>query len=163
MKELENFISYFPEVELPVILSDDSLTLISATNDVIPAHYLSQFVGAWEANLESEFIEIVPCFKLTLEDKKVNSLVYWKGDILKYEFILVTFDEGGKLIDRKVLCGTLVEGSIIKKSVANIDIDKIIHIVASAYDTSSGEFSPASSQNFAMEIMPNGEIVFMKE
>ena len=73
---------------------------------------------------------------------------------------MVTLNEQHAVISRKPICGTIVEGDIIKKSVARIDEESIIHIAAGAHHADS-EFLAQQSQPFAMEIMANGEIAFM--
>ncbi len=163
MKDFEKFISYFPIVELPILLSDDALTQISANNDILPELFIHDFIGKWEANMESEFLEFLPCIQLKMENEKIKCIVYWRGDILKYDFVLVTLDNEANLIDRKVICGTQVDGDIIKRSVASIEADNIINIVAGAFDSKNGEYNALASQNFAMEVLANGEIAFMKE
>jgi hypothetical protein len=163
VKELKTLLSFFPEVELPITLTDDSLTHINATNDLLPEALLQEVFIRYEENIGSDFFEIMPCFKLKMIDEKIAAIVYWRGDLLKYEYIILTLNQSGDIIDKKVLCGTVIEGDIVKKSVASIDPDFGIHIVAGAYDSSiSQEYDATASQSFSMELLPSGEIIFMK-
>jgi hypothetical protein len=160
MSDLESFLSYFPEIVPPITLTEDSIDHINATNDPLPFYLVNKFIESWEVidESESEFIEYVPCLKLP-KLNKFHSLIYWKAGLLKYDFILANIDETGQLIQRKTLCGTIVENELIKKSVANIDEDYIIHIVAGAHKTTEIGYDASYSQTFSMEIMANGEIV----
>ena len=69
----------------------------------------------------------------------------------------------GELIERKVIASTLVDGDIIKKSVATIDPDWIIHIVAGANKAESIEYNADQSQAFNMELLSDGQIIFNLE
>lgn len=157
MTLFETFLSFFPEIEPPVTLTDESIDHISATNDALPEQLIQAFIKKWDTLEDDEFTEFVPCFKWNIE--KINCIIYWKAGLLKYEYFLVTADDNGNMINKKSLCGTIVEGDIIKKSVARIEDENIINIVAGAnFDTK--EYSGEQSQSFSWEIMANGEIVF---
>jgi hypothetical protein len=163
VKELKTLLSYFPDVELPVTLTDDSLTHINATNDLIPEALLLEVFVKYEETIGSEFVEIMPCFKIKMVDEKIHALVYWRGDLLRYEFIILTLNQDGSIIDKKVLCGTVIDGNIVKKSVANIDPDYGIHIIAGAYNSAiTNTYDGTASQSFSMELLPTGELIFMK-
>lgn len=160
MSDLEAFLSYFPEIVPPITLTEDSIDHINASNDPLPFYLIKTFIESWEVidESEAEFIEYVPCLKLP-KLNKFHSLIYWKAGLMKYDFILANIDETGQLIQRKTICGTMVENELIKKSVANIDEDYIIHIVAGAHKTDEIGYDASYSQTFSMEIMTNGEIV----
>jgi hypothetical protein len=158
-KNIHKLLSYFPEVVPPVTLTDESIDHISATNDAIPAELLSEFIVVWDGEEMDEFTEYVPCFKLPKHENYL-ALVYWKASLLKYEYILATIDKNAELINKNTICGTIVEGDIIKKSVASIDEEMVIHIVAGAQNTND-LYHPDHSQNFTMEIVDNGEIAFL--
>ncbi len=162
MKEIDSFLSFFPEVELPITLTDESIDHISAANDALPQGLIDMFIEKWEIIESDEFTEYVACFKLPKIDK-INCVIYWKASLMRYEYVIVTFDEKGTLIARKPLCGTIVEDDIIKKSVASIDEEYIINIVAGVHNTSKADYDGSMSQSFAMEVIANGEIVFMSE
>lgn len=145
---------------MPVTLTDESVDVINASNDPLPASLTAAFIQVWEGGEEAdEFTEYMPCFRFK-PNKDIMAMVYWKASLMRYEFILVTLDEKHRLISRKPICGTLIEGDIIKKSVARIDEEFIIHIAAGAHHADV-EYMAQQSQSFAMEIIANGEIAFM--
>jgi hypothetical protein len=162
MTDIDSFLSFFPEVAPPITLTDESIDHISANNDALPFPLIDLFLLKWEGVEIDEFTEYVPCFKFP-KIGNITCLVYWKAALLRYDFNMVTIDEKGNLIALKPLCGTIVEDDIIKKSVASIDEDFIIHIVAGAHKTNNSDYDGSYSQSFSMEVMANGEIVFMTE
>jgi len=158
---LQDLLSFFPKVELPVTVSDDSIATFDSMNKVLAKEIVETFIIPWEAGQPiDEYTEFVPCFMLPEIDDDYHALVYWKGGLLKYEFLLVTLSKKtGKLISRKNIAGTIADDKLVKKSVAQIDEDLIIHIMAGA--SPDGEtYDPEASQAFNMEIMSTGDIIF---
>jgi len=144
-------------MELPIIVSDDYLSEYESNADPFPQVFIDEVLLDWEKEAD-EFTEFIPCFRLPKEEK-FNSVVYWKGALLRYDFILVTLDKNGDLINKKSIASTIVNDNVIKKSVASIEPDLIINIIAG--QTLDGEEYDASmSKAFAMEILPSGEIIF---
>ncbi|MBP6234967.1 MAG: hypothetical protein KA270_00210 [Saprospiraceae bacterium] len=157
MSKLEKILHYFPETELPVLISEDHLSEFEINSDPFPQVFIDEVLLDWEKDAD-EFTEFIPCFRLPKEEK-FNAVVYWKGALLKYDFVLVTLDKNGELINKKSIASTIVNDNVIKKSVASIEPDLIINIVAG--QTLDGEEYDASmSKAFAMEILPTGEIIF---
>lgn len=153
-------LQFFPEVELPVVFTDETLNVFSKENSPIPNTIIQTIISEWEGTLD-DYTEIVPCV-LVDSNEDYHAVVYWKGGLLKYEFILVTLDakaESPTLISRKVIGSTITEKGLIKKSVASIDPDLIIHIIAGA-GTAEGTYSADQSQAFTMEIQTTGDILF---
>lgn len=157
MSKLERILHYFPETSLPVLVSEDHLSEYEAESDPFPQAFIDEILLDWEKEAD-EFTEFIPCFKLPKEEK-FNAVVYWKGGLLRYDFILVTLDKNGEMISKKSIANTIVNDLIIRKSVASIEPDLIINIIAG--QTLDGEEYDASmSKAFAMEILPSGEIIF---
>jgi hypothetical protein len=157
MSKLERILHYFPETELPVLISEDYLSEYELNSDPFPQAFIDEVMMEWEKEID-EFTEFIPCVRLPKEEK-YEAVIYWKGGLLKYDFILVTLDKKGELISKKSIASTVVNDNIIKKSVASIEPDHIINIVAG--QTLDGEDYDASlSKAFAMEILPTGEIIF---
>jgi hypothetical protein len=157
MSKLEKILHYFPETELPVLISEDHLSEFEINSDPFPQVFIDEVLLEWEKDAD-EFTEFIPCFRLPKEEK-FNAIVYWKGALLRYDFVLVTLDKNGELINKKSIASTIVNDNVIKKSVASIEPDLIINIVAG--QTLDGEEYDASmSKAFAMEILPTGEIIF---
>jgi hypothetical protein len=157
MSKLDKILHYFPETELPIIVSDDYLSDYETNADPFPQVFIDEILLDWEKDAD-EFTEFIPCFRLPKEEK-FNTVVYWKGALLRYDFIMVTLDKNGELINKKSIASTIVNDNVIKKSVASIEPDLIINIIAG--QTLDGEEYDASmSKAFAMEVLPTGEIIF---
>ena len=157
---VSELLQFFPDVELPVVFTDETLNVFSQENPPIPNTIIQTVIAEWEGELD-EFTEVIPCV-LVDSNEDYHAIAYWKGGLLKYEYILVTIDareETPTLISRKVIGSTITENEIIKKSVASIDPDMIIHIIAGA-GSAKGEYSADQSQAFTMEIQTTGDILF---
>lgn len=157
--DVEVLLKYFPEVELPVTFSDDYINTFSRTNEPLPQSVIQEYLMRWEDEEEvSEYTEFIPCIKVP-DTEEYHAIVYWKGGLLKYEFILATLDKSGLLIDRKVIASTLSDNATVRKSVAKIDEDLIIHIMAGENEAGTA-YDPDKSQGFTMELIPTGDIIF---
>ena len=154
---LKEFLSFFPKVELPVSLSEDKIEVFSKNNKVFPPAALHEFIHEWDAT-NDDFTEFIPCFQIDAEGD-FKAIVYWKGGLLKYDYYLVTLSKKGELIARKTIASTIVEDHVVKRSVALIDEDLIIHIVAGQSEDGN-KYQPDSSQAFNMEISVTGDILF---
>ncbi len=156
---LEDLLGFFPEVELPIDITEDLVMTAETVNKVLPASIIEKYIVAWEKEEEfDEFTEFVPILKIN-ETEEFHAIVYWKGGLMRYEYILVTLDKLGNLISRKPIGSTLSDGVTVKKSVSRIDEDLIIHIMAGE-NMANGKYDPSNSQAFNMEIMHTGDIIF---
>lgn len=159
IKEFKSFISYFPEIELPVTITEESILEFSKFNKPLAQALIEQIIVPIENNEIDEYTEFTPCLQLPPTDD-YYAVIYWKGKLLAYEYILATFDKAGNLICRKVISGTRVEGDKVIQSVCNIDEDLIIHIIVGGQAQQSSKYDPQSSQAMSMEILSSGDIIF---
>lgn len=160
MSKLDKILHYFPITELPVMVSEDHLPDFEAEADPFPQVFIDECLLLWEPDAD-EFTEFIPCFRLP-SDEKFESVVYWKGALLRYDFVLVTLDKKGEVIGKRSIASTIVIDNIIKKSVASIEPDLVINIIAG--QTLDGEEYDANmSKAFAMEILATGEIIFVMD
>jgi hypothetical protein len=143
------------------VLSEDTIEGIKLEAQPISELLLQSIMSNFESEID-EFSEFIPCFRLPDTDQYIG-LIYWKASLLKYEYVLVTLNSKSyQMISRKVICGTIVSGEILKKSAAYIDEERIIHISAGAI-IAGNTYDPANSQAFYMEIMEDGTIIFHNE
>lgn len=160
MQDIERILFYFPETELPVMVSEDYLADFEAAASPFPQAFIDEVMIAWEKE-QDEFTEYMPCFRLPPQEKYI-ALVYWKAALLSYDFVLITLSKRGELISRKVIASTIVRDNRISKSVASIDPDMIISIMAGQSDADS-DYEAATSKAYSMEILPTGEVIFNNE
>ena len=132
---IDDFLSFFEEVELPILLSEDTIHHIKDVTKPLPQVLIDEYITRWEPTLD-EFTEIIPCFSLPRQ-QQYRGIIYWKASLLRYEYIIVNLDQSDTMIDE----------------------DLIIHIQAgAAYDSTN--YDPDSSQSFSMEILDSGDILF---
>ena len=156
---LEELLGFFPEVELPIEVTEELVNTAESVNKVLPAAMIEAFFTQWENKEDfDEFTEFVPILRIK-EAEEFHALLYWKGGLMKYEYIMVTLDKNGNFITRKPIASTLSDGNTVKKSVAKIDEDMIIHIMAGENEA-DGNYDPSRSQAFNMEVLFSGDIIF---
>lgn len=157
--QLEDLLGFFPKVELPIEITEDLVMTAETVNKVFPTEIIEEFIVKWEGGEDfDEFTEFVPILRIQ-DAEEFFALVYWKGGLMKYEYILVTLDKLGNFIARKPIASTLSDGKTVKKSVSKIDEDMIIHIMAGE-NMVNGKYDPSRSQAFNMEILFSGDIIF---
>ena len=158
-KSFQEFLGFFPEVELPIEVTEELVNTADSVNKVLPAAIIEEFIVKWEGNQDfDEFTEFVPILRIR-DAEEFHALLYWKGGLMKYEYILVTLDKNGNFITRRPIASTISDGNTVKKSVAKIDEDMIIHIMAGENEV-DGKYDPSRSQAFNMEILYSGDIIF---
>ena len=155
----QQFLSYFPTIELPVHLTDDSLSVFSKENVPIPSQIVADYIAIFDNTEQDEYTEYIPCFSIQ-EGDAFNAVVYWKAQLMNYEYHIVTFDKKGNFITGKVIGGTISNGKSLIKTVATIDEDWIIHIVSGEDDAQSPNYNPENSKSYSMEILSTGDIIF---
>jgi hypothetical protein len=160
--KLEEFLDFFPIIELPVTLSEDSIIHIQKINKVFPEPVLDTTIRKWEKVEADEFTEYVPCFTAARKEKFVI-IVYWKASLTGFEYFAVTLGYDFQLIDRKQISSMLYTGEHVKSSVVHIDEDLTFHVVAGISSRNSDSFDPGKTQAFHFEIDPQGEFIFLKE
>ena len=154
----EQFLALFPVLPLPITLTEELAIEFSKENDVLPAAAIEQFILPMEPDAD-ELTEFVPCFRIP-KTEHFHALVYWKAGLLRYEFVLLTFTHKGVLIDYRSLAGTFAEGNTVTQSVATIDEDWVVTIVAGQAPAERGALYDASgSKTIILEVAPNGAII----
>jgi len=157
--ELEALLNHFPVITPPITLSAEVTHKFSAANRPLPAKLISETIAKWDTF--DEYTELVPCFQLDTESS-YYAIVYWKGGLLTYEYILATISKENILISKKVIAGTLSDGRSVVNSVANIDEDLCIYTAVG--EQKEGEnFQATESKVYKFEILPDGQINASRE
>ncbi len=157
--ELEALLNHFPVIAPPITLSEEVTHKFSAENPPLSPELISKTFANWDTF--DEYTELIPCFQLDTEGS-FYALVYWKGSLLSYEYILITLTEENILINKKVIAGTLSNGVTIKTSVATIDEDLCIFSAVGETKVED-EFDAQQSTAYKFEILPDGNIHTSKE
>jgi len=154
------FLQFFPELELPVILTADAHHEFSKTNTPLPQPMIQEHLLGEEVEGSTDaYDEYIPCLKIP-ETNSFHALVYFKASLLIYEYFLVTFDLDGKPIAREKIGGMLTEGEQIHRAIPTISEDWMIHIVEGAAPLDQSNYKPTDSRAFSMELLPDGKIIY---
>lgn len=154
----DEFLEFFPEVELPIVLTEESIHEINKMNKALPAIAIQKFIKIWDQDMD-DFEEFVPCLRFQVS-KGIVAIVYWKATLLSYEYYLLTINNKVDLLSKKIIAGLISNGTDIRRSAATIKEDLTIHIVTGDEKDS---FNAIESKSHYMEIMPEGSIVSFKE
>jgi hypothetical protein len=103
----------------------------------------------------------VPCFRVA-DTKEFYALVYWKAELMSYQYILVTFDKWGQLIGKKAIAGTFSDGMQLTQSVATINEKRQIYVASGQSDASQIDFQAANSSVQRMSILDDGQIALLE-
>lgn len=161
MKKLgfPDFVAKFPPVAMPVTLGEETHHVFGTENAPLSDAMIAQYIHPTEeVTPDDEFTEYVPCFAIDNTEQFI-ALVWWKAELLNYEYVLATFNLKGQLIDREVIAYTRVGEGQVHRAVATIDAELEIHIAEGASPDGNELFDASASQTREMEIMKTGEIV----
>lgn len=158
VQAFNNFLKHFSKEDLPITLSDENIGYFDRKNKPLSEDVIRQFIKPGEEE-DDELTEYVACC-LIPDTKNFHAVVYWKGMMLEYDYILATYNKNGILISKKTIAGVRSDGQNVLRSVATIDEDWVISIVAGEITGKEFLYNPAKSQMMAMELMANGDIIF---
>jgi hypothetical protein len=154
-----DFVAKFPPVTMPATLGEDTHHVFSTENDPLSDELIAQFIHPTEEVVpDDEFTEYVPCFAIN-DTKEFIALVWWKAELLNYEYVLATFNQKGQLIDQEVIAYTRVEEGKLHRAVASITSELEIVIALGTSSDNGDSFDPLTSKTLEMEILASGEIV----
>lgn len=151
----------FTPHDLPVTLTEETLTAFQRMNDPIPGQLVEAFFGDGNEPMD-DFTEIVPCFSLP-DTHEFHAIVFWKGELMKYQFVLTTFDLKGNPIASAAIAGLQSDGDTVLRSIATIEEDWKIHIVEGEQGADDEFYAPTSTRAYVMELLSTGEIVMSEE
>ncbi len=152
------FLDLFPEIELPITLTNETQLEFSRHNDPIPAPMIHQILAPIEGCEVDEFTEFIPCFKIP-QTFDIHAIVFWKAGLMNYQYYLATFNKAGQLLDKAVIAGTYSKDDMLIESVATIESDWIIYIVSGKSSTDQNNYDASTSQAFNLELLANGQII----
>ena len=153
------FIKHFSKEKLPITLSDENIHYFDSKNRALGQDVIRRFILQGEPNDDEELTEYIAC-NLVAKTKNFIAVVWWRGSLLAYDYVLASFNKNGILISKKVIAGVRSDGKNVHKSVATIDEDWVVNIVAGSQLESDQEYNAQKSQHTSLELLPTGEIVF---
>lgn len=144
---------------MPVTLGEDTHHVFGKENEPFSDALIAQFIHPLEAvTPDDEFTEYIPCFGIA-DTEQFIGLVWWKAELLNYEYVLATFDLKGKVIGYQSIAGTKVVDGKVYRAVATINEEYEISIAEGFSADGNMLFDASSSKTRFLEILANGEIV----
>ncbi len=116
----KSFKTLFPIASLPLKLHPDDHRKYSKDNKPLSNEKAIDFILDENENQLNEFEEFIACFRIP-QTEKIDAFVYWHGDLLNYQYFLVSFNKKGERIEKIPLSGTIVDGSMLKFSITEIN------------------------------------------
>lgn len=154
-----NFLSRFPEIDLPVTLTDETERELSTRHDPIPPAMVDEFLGTFfPSEFIDEYTEFVPCFRLK-DTQKFHALVVWVAELTKKQFYLITFNEKAEALQSKIIGGMVIAGDKILRTAAHFDEDWLIHTVSGIEETSRDSGLNKETISTVIELLNDGSIV----
>ncbi len=154
-----DFVAKFPPVAMPVTLGEDTHHTFSTENEPLSDEMIAQFIHPTEKVVQDDpYTEYVPCFAID-NTAEFIALVWWKAELMNYEYVLATFNLKGELIGSQVIAQTKVEDGNIYRAVATITGEHEIIIAEGLSAGSDDSFDPSTSRMRELEISESGEIV----
>ena len=155
-----DFLNSFPEVDLPIVLTEDAQAVFSKENTPLTKIMVEQFIVPMDNEID-EFTEYVPCCRIP-KTYDFHAIVLWKGGLMNYEYFLITFDKKGNLIEKKMIAGTQVKGDSLLRTVATIEEDwTIASVVGVASAKDALAYDPATTLDSTLELLPDGKIIVL--
>lgn len=156
----KHFLSFFPEVELPLILSEESSRVFSQENDPLPGDVIEHFIQPFEEIAGDEFTEYVPCARIP-DTYDFHAVIVWRAGLMDYQFLMFCFSKDGSiLLDRKTLAGTYSDGKVLVRSVATVDEDwQILVVTGQSALEEDAAYDASTSKAVNLELLPEGRIV----
>lgn len=152
------FIAKFPPVNLPITLGEETHHVFGIENEPLSDALIESFILPVDQADLDEFTEYVPCFSIA-DTENFVAVVWWKAELLNYEYTLATYTVQGQLIGREVIAGTRVTDGKVFRAVAFINEEYEITIGEGESPDGNQLFDPTTSKTRYLEIMVNGEIV----
>jgi hypothetical protein len=153
------FVAKFPPVNMPVTLGEDTHHTFTLENEPLSPDMIEQYIYPAENNAEDDpYTEYMPCFSIE-EAGPFIALVWWKAELLNYEYSLATFTPKGQLIQRRIIGFTKVADHKIERAVATINEELEITVAMGASFDEQDVYDPGTSRTLNLEIMANGQII----
>ncbi len=152
------FLRFFPVLPLPQQLTEEGQVDFSKGNEILPGDLIEAFILPAEEENPDDLTEFVPCFQIG-ETKDFHAVIYWKAELMSYQYRLVTYDHQGKIITSRVIAGTYSDGETLIQSMAIIEPDWEIIVVSGAKTKADPAFDASTSTTYSLELLPDGKII----
>lgn len=160
--DFEQFVELFPEIELPVTLGEETHLVFSKKNKPLHPLVIQEFIQPLEEKAIGEMTEIIVGFRLP-KTKHFHALVYWRADLMSYQYIIATLNVFGELIDKRTIAGTYSDGFQLTQSAATISDKYIIYVASGQSEVDLAEYEAASTAVQRIKINGDGSLTDLDE
>ncbi|MTB52442.1 hypothetical protein [Lewinella sp. W8] len=153
------FLEQFPELELPLNLTEETVRTISRETPPLSPRLIEQFILPIEPGQVTELTEFVACAQLPESDNFVG-VIYWRADLAQYHYTLVTFDpKTEELIDRLVIAGTSFDGTELTQTNAVVTDALMIYQVSGQGNGEDYDYRASNSTARRFQVADSGKII----
>lgn len=156
----ENFLQFFPYVELPYTITSETQRLISRKNDPLSVTWLQAFVLGEDYEVD-DYTEYMPCFSIP-DTYGFWAVVYWEAALEGNTYWLATFSREGILIDQKKIAGTRYSNDGLYQMVCTIGESWMFSMAEGKLDAEGNAAAvseDATHIHTALQLTGDGEIV----
>lgn len=157
---ITEFIDLFPEMPLPISITHDTHYFFSKNNAPVSKLMHDHFLQVYDGRDSDAYTEYVACFRIP-ETFDIHALVYWRANLDGFEYIMISLDKQGKLIEKKIIGRMHMEGDQVIQSVINIEDDWIIYSVEGLTHNAGEPFDPSATKTTNFELLPDGQIIIL--
>ncbi len=144
-KGFKTFLTKFPIIkDLPLVLNEDARRRFSLSNKPVSNETVEQFCLDDGETYADEYTEYVACFRLP-DTADFYGFVLWRGSLLEYSYLLVTFDKRGGMIEKNVIGGTKVVDGRFHTIEATVKSNTEIVVVE--LESTDGSHAPTQTKN----------------
>jgi hypothetical protein len=133
----EDFLNFFPPIELPFSITSDTERQIAQVQDPLNPAWVVQFL--LDPDQLDEYTEFMPCFSIP-NTEKFYGIIYWQASLEGNAYFLTTFSKSGNIIDHKIIAGSLYLEDALVQMVCTISEDWSI-LRSEAELTAKGEIN----------------------
>jgi hypothetical protein len=149
------FIEFFPPLVLPLSLLPD-IRQIPSDSLPLPLAMLEEFILPLEGSEADEYTEYIPYGHL-INIGDFYAVIYWKAGVMRYEYVLATYDKEGTVISHAIIGGMRSDEEGMLHSVAVIKEDKTITIAEGFYPDKAVH-NGDQTNTYEMNIDSSGQI-----
>jgi hypothetical protein len=156
---LPDWLALLPVVDTPITLGEDTHHVFTEQNLPLPQLLADVFILPYEQEeLEEEFTEYIPCFRLEPLLGSVHVCVYWRVSLMTYTYYLATYNAEGDQIDRAMIAGTYMREKSLLQRVAHINQELQVLCSEGVMPTDGTDFDLSSSVQSIFQISTSGHL-----
>ncbi len=156
-QKLRELMAYFPEAELPFTLQEGSEHEFGLNAEGIPAVLLDEMIYPHLPFEVDEFTEILPGVHWKTSEG-CWALVFWAARLMKYSFVVYSYDPDGKWKGVAEVAGFTAFGEDIIRRMARVDDPDTLYVVEGSQSHRDQDVRPGNSRKWEIQILSNGEL-----